>query len=179
MGAPMRNRTARAATICLYLVCLGVGCGRKIAAPAVSVPADCQAFLEKYFTAVASKDVETIQDLSSYVRLAVRRALPEASVEVMRLESRRSAAKNFRWMIEEFGEVEDYTVIRAKVTAITPADLEAADMQGADSLAGIHAEILCRVKASKKDSAAISLTLFKETEDSEYWIEAYSYQAEP
>jgi hypothetical protein len=81
-------------------------------------------------------------------------------------------------MNKEFGDFQGYSVISAKETTVTTAELAAKKMQGT-RLQGVHAEIICKAKFSKKHSALIRLNLFKETQDSEYSVEAWSYQAEP
>jgi hypothetical protein len=88
------------------------------------------------------------------------------------------AAEGFERMNKEFGDFQGYSVISAKETTVTTAELAAKKMQGT-RLQGVHAEIICKAKFSKKHSALIRLNLFKETQDSEYSVEAWSYQAEP
>ncbi len=52
------------ATFLLLLVVLLLACTKGKEGPSVSVPADCQQFLDKYFDAWKSKDIATLQDLT-------------------------------------------------------------------------------------------------------------------
>ena len=97
---------------------------------------------------------------------------------MMRETKGKFAAEGFERMNKEFGDFQSYSVISANETTVTTAELAAKKMQGT-RLQGVHAEIICKAKFSKKHSALIRLNLFKETQDSEYSVEAWSYQAEP
>jgi len=172
----MSNRTKHAAMLALFLVWFCSGCGKSPSEPAASVPIDCQKFLEKYFEAVKSKDVEKIEELSSYVSPADSADMPAGSADMLRETKRKFAADVFEKMTKEFGDFKSYSVLSAKVTTITTADL--GKMQGLASLVGTHAEIVCKAKFSKHHSALIGLKLFKVTPESEYSIEAWQYQAD-
>ena len=173
----MNTRAKHAAILGLFLGWFCAGCDKS--APAVPVPSDCQKFLDKYFEAVKSKDVGKIREFSAYVSAADRKGMPEESVKMMRETKGQFAADGFARVTKEYGDFQSCSVISVKVTAITMADLEGAKMQGADNLAGIHAEIVCKAKFSKKHSAQIGLHLLKETQESEYSVLAWKYQAEP
>jgi hypothetical protein len=174
----MNNLTNYAAMLGLVLGSFCSGCGKNALEPATPVPFDCQKFLVKYFEAVKAKDVGKIKEFSSYVSDADSEGMPAGSVEMMRETKRKFAADVFERMNKEFGDFKSYSVISAKETTVTTAELAAKKMQGT-RLQGVHAEIICKVKFSKKHSALIRLNLFKETQDSEYSVEAWSYQAEP
>ncbi len=104
--------------------------------------------------------------------------MPASSIDMMRATKEKFAADVFERMNKELGDFQGYSVISAKETTVTTAELAAKKMQGT-RLEGVHAEIICKAKFSKKHSALIRLNLFKETQDSEYSVEAWSYQAEP
>jgi len=174
----MNNLTKYAAMLGLVLGWFCFGCGKNALEPATPVPIECQKFLVKYFEAVKAKDVGQIQEFSSYVSRADSEGMPAGSVEMMRETKRKFAADVFERMNKEFGDFKSYSVISAKETTVTTAELAAKKMQGT-RLEGVHAEIICKAKFSKKHSALIRLNLFKETQDSEYSVEAWSYQAEP
>jgi hypothetical protein len=168
---PLIKRTIRAATLGLFLVCLCLGCSRSAPGPSVSVPADCQQFLDKYFEAVKSKDVEKIRFFSSYVSPVQSKDMPEASVNMLRQTAGKFAVEGFERMTRELGDFQSYSVLSVKVTTISPADPAANVMA-----AGIHADIICKAKFSNKQSVQIGLHLFKETQESEYHILAWKYE---
>jgi len=174
----MSNRTKHAAMFAVFLGWFCFGCGKSPSESAASVPIDCQKFLEEYFDAVKSKDVGKIQEFSSYVSPADRANMPAGSVDMMRETKRKFTADVFERMTKELGDFKSYSVLSAKVKTITTAELVAGNMQGLASLVGTHAEIVCKAKFSKKRSALIILNLFKGTPESEYSIEAWSYQAD-
>jgi hypothetical protein len=174
----MNNLTKYAAMLGLVLGWFSSGCGKNALEPATPVPVDCQKFLDKYFEAVKSKDVGKIKEFSSYISHAESEGMPASSINMMRETKGRFAAEGFERMNKEFGDFQGYSVIRAKETTVTTAELAAKKMQGT-GLQGVHAEIICKAKFSKKHSAMIGLNLFKENQDSEYSVEAWRYQAEP
>jgi hypothetical protein len=174
----MNNFTKYAAMIGLVLGWFPSGCGKNALEPATPVPGDCQKFLDKYFDAVKSKDVGKIKAFSSYVSNAESEGMPASSTEMMRETRGRFAADVFERMNKEFGDLQSYSVISARKATLTAAELAAKKMQGI-RLEGVHAEIICKAKFSTKRSALIDLNLFKETQDSEYSVEACKYQAEP
>ena len=67
------------ATFSIFVVVLLLGCTKGKEGPSVSVPADCQQFLDKYFDAWKSKDIATLQALSFYLSPEDRARLPEGS----------------------------------------------------------------------------------------------------
>jgi hypothetical protein len=75
----------------------------------------------------------------------------------------------------DFGDFKGYEVLRAKTTSISPPDQPAANMMGS----GIHTELVCKTKFSKKHNAHVGLHLIKETEGSQYIVAAWNFQAEP
>lgn len=166
------NRTIYAAALGLFLVCLCLGCTKPAPAPSVVVPADCRNFLDKYFEAVKSKDVGKIREFSSYVPPVQRNILPGESVDMVRQTEGKLAVDVFERMTKELGDFNSYSVSKVKMTTITMAD-PAANTMGA----GIHADIECKAKFSKK-SARIFLHLFKETQETEYHILASKYEVE-
>jgi|SRR6266566_4119186 len=174
----MNKLTKYAATFGLVLESFSSGCGKNALEPATPVPGDCQKFLDKYFEAVKSQDVGKIKEFASYVSHAESEGIPASSIDMMRETRGRFAADVFERMNKECGDFQSYSVISAKKTTITATELAAMKMQGI-RLEGVHAEIICKAKFSTKRSALIDLNLFKETEDSEYSVEACKYQAEP
>jgi hypothetical protein len=174
----MNNLAKYAANLGLVFGWFCSGCGKNALESTTPVPIDCQKFLVKYFEAVKSKDVGKIKEFSSYVSYAHREGMPASSIDMMRETKEKFAADGFERMNKEFGDFRGYSVISAKETTVTTADLAAKKMQGT-RLEGVHAEIICKAKFSKKHSALISLNLFKETQDSEYSVEGWSYRAEP
>lgn len=141
--------------------------------PAVSVPSDCQKFLDQFFDAVKSKDVGKIKELSSHITPAASAGQPESNVVMMRETKGKMYSEVFERMINTSGDFQSYSVLKATETIITPADRIAANMMGA----GIRAEIVCKAKFSKKESVMIQLNLFKETQEAEFFIEAWQFQA--
>jgi hypothetical protein len=162
------NLTTYAATLGLFLVWFCFGCTKS--AP---VPIDCRQFLDKYFEAVKSEDLGKIREFFSYVSPVQRKDMPEAGVDMLRQTAGKFAVEGFERMTKELGDFKSYSVSSVKVTTITTGDL-AADTMGA----GIHAEIVCKVKFSGKQSVRIYLHLFKETQGSEYSILAWKYEVE-
>ena len=140
--------------------------------PSASVPADCQQFLDKYFGAWKSKDIATLQALSFYLSPADRSRLPQGSLELWRESKNKLVAENFERVTRDFG---DFKVLRVKTTTISPQDQPAANMMGS----GIHTELVCKAKFSKKHDAHVGLHLIKETEGSQYIVAAWNFQAAP
>ena len=171
----MNNLTQYAAMLGLVLGWFCSGCGKNALEPATPVPIDCQKFLVKYFEAVKSKDVGKIQELSSYVSHADREGMPARGIDMMREAKAKFAAEGLERINTMFGDFQSYSVISAKETTVTMAELTTNKMQGT-GLQGVHTEIICKAKFSKQHSVLIRLNLFKETEGSEYFIEAWSYQ---
>src|SRR5262245_44763527 len=82
------------ATFLLFVVVLLLACtkGRETS---VSVPADCQQFLDKYFNAWKSKDLPTLQALSFYLSPEERTSLPAGSLELWRESKNKLVTENF------------------------------------------------------------------------------------
>ena len=161
-------------TVVTVLVLLAA-CTKGKEEPSASVPADCQQFLDKYFGAWESKDVATLQALSFYLSPEDRAGLPEGSLEMWRESKNKLVIENFERVTSEFGDFKGYEVIRAKITTISPQNQLAASTMGS----GIHTDVVCKAKFSKKHHAHVGLHLIKETEDSQYIVAAWNVEAEP
>jgi hypothetical protein len=162
-----------ATTVSLFLAFLCAACSKAIERPAVCVPPDCQQFLGKYFAAVKSKDIPTLQDICYCLSNADRSKLPEGSLEMMRESRKKLVADFFGHAATEFGDFKGYTVVSVKVTTVFLQDQLAANVMGA----GVHAEIVCKAKFSKKRDARVGLHLFKEDDGSDYCVAAWNYEA--
>ena len=163
-------------TICfLFLVVLLLACTKGKEGPSASVPADCQQFLDKYFDAWKSKDIATLQALSFYLSPEDRARFADGSLEIWRESKNKLVTENFEQVTREFGDFKGYEVLRAKTTTISPQDQPAANIMGS----GIHTELVCKAKFSKKHNAHVGLHLIRETEGSQYIVAAWNFQAEP
>ena len=169
------RRAAYGVVVTLGFLIGGVCSGCK---KSVAVPNDCQVFLDKYFDAVKSKNVERLQEFSSYISRAQSQGIDDQGLALMRESKRKFAAEGFERVSKDFGDFERYSVLSVKETTITAEELAAKNMQGV-GLQGIHTDVVCKAKFSKKSSALVALKLFKETPESEYSLEAWQYQAEP
>src|SRR6266436_671250 len=156
----MNNLTKYAAMLGLILGWFCSGCGKNVLETATPDPIDCQKFLDKYFEAIKSKDVGKIKEFSSYVSQADREGMPARGIDMMRESRGKFAAQGFELMNKDFGDFQGYSVLSAKETTVQ----------------GVHTEIICKAKFAKNHSVLMRLNLFKETPDSEYFIEAWSYQ---
>jgi len=163
------------ATFPLFLVVLLLACTKGKEEPSASVPADCQRFLDKYFDAWKSKDIATLQALSFYLSPEDRLRLPEGSLEMWRESKNKLVTENFERVTREFGDFKGYEVMRAKTTTISPQDQPAANTMGS----GIHTELVCKAKFSKKHDAHVGLHLIRQTEGSQYIVAAWNFEAEP
>jgi hypothetical protein len=170
----LSNRPDIATFLVAFVVVLLFACtkGNK---PPVSVPADCQQFLNKYFDAWKSKDVATLQAVSFYLSPQERARLPEGSLELWRQGKNKLVVQNFERVTKDFGDLEGYEVMRVKSTTISPRDQPAANMMGS----GIHTELLCKARFSRKRDAHVWLRLIKETESSPYIVAAWKFEAKP
>lgn len=164
----------RTFTIVSVLVFL-VACTKSDEQPFASVPADCQQFLDKYFGAWKSKDVGTLQALSFYLSPEERSSFPDGSLELWRQSKNQLVAENFERVTGEFGDFKDYEVLRVKTTTISPQDQPAANMMGS----GVHTELVCKAKFSKKHDVHVAFHLIKETEGCQYVAAAWNFQAAP
>jgi len=162
------------ATFLLSLVVLLLACTKGKEGASASVPAVYQQFLDKYFDAWKSKDIATLQALSFYLSPADRSRLPEGSLEMWRESKNKLVTENFEQVTRDFGDFKGYEVLRAKTTTISPQDQPAANMMGS----GIHTEVICKAKFSKKHDARVGLHLIQETEASQYIVAAWNFQAE-
>jgi hypothetical protein len=143
--------------------------------PSVAVPTDCQQFLDTYFGAWKSKDIAMLQALSFYLSPADRSRLPEGSLELWREGKNKLVTENFERVTGMFGDFKSYEVLRAKTTTISPQDQPATNMMGS----GIHTELVCKAKFSRKHDVHVNLHLIKETEGSQYIVAAWNFEAEP
>jgi hypothetical protein len=163
------------ATFLLLVVILLPSCNKGKEAPSASVPPDCQQFLDKYFDAWKSKDVATLQAFSFYLSPEDRSRFPEGSLEMWRESKNKLVTENFQRVTRDFGDFESYKVLRFKTSTISPQDQAVANMMGS----GIHTEVVCKAKFSKKHDAHVGLHLIKETESSPYIVAAWNFQAAP
>lgn len=143
--------------------------------PSASVPTDCQQFLDNYFGAWKSKDIATLQALCYYLSPEARSRLPPGSLEMWREGKNNLVTENFERVTGMFGDFKSYEVLRAKTTTISPQDQPAANMMGS----GIHTELVCKAKFSKKHDVHVGLHLIKETEGSQYIVAAWNFEATP
>ena len=162
-------------TLFLFLVILLLACSKGREEPSASVPADCQQFLDKYFDAWKSKDVATLQALSYYLSPQDQSRLPAGSLELWRASKNNLVTENFEQVTRDFGDFKGYEVLRTKTTTISPQDQLAANTTGS----GIHTELVCKARFSKKHDAHVGLHLIKETEGSQYIVAAWNFQAGP
>jgi hypothetical protein len=159
----------------LFVVVLLLACTKGKEGPSVAVPADCQQFLDRYFDAWKSKDIATLQALSYYLSSEERSRLPAGSLEMWREGKNKLVAENFERVTRDFGDFKSYEVLRVKSNTISPQDQPAANMMGS----GIHTELICKAKFSKKHDAHAGLHLIKETEGSQYIVAAWNFEAAP
>jgi len=168
------NRSWIATSLLLLAVVLP-GCTKGKQEPSVSVPADCQQFLDKYFDAWKSKDVATLQALSFYLSPQDQSRLPEGSLELWRASKNKLVTENFEQVTRDFGDFKGYEVLRARTTTVSPQDQPAANIIGS----GIHTELVCKARFSKKHEAHAVLHLIRQTESSQYIVAAWNFEAEP
>ena len=161
------------ATSLLIVVVLLLACSNGREEPPVSVPADCQQFLDKYFDAWKSKDLATLQALSYYLSPQDESRLPAGSLELWRESKNKLVTQNFEQVTRDFGDFKGYEALRVKITTISPQDQPAANMMGS----GIHTELVCKARFSKKRNVQVGLHLIKETESSQYIVAAWNFQA--
>src|SRR5882724_11132125 len=163
------------ATSLLILVVLLLACSKGKEESSASVPDDdCQQFLNKYFDAWKSKDVATLQALSYYLSPQDQSRLPAGSLELWRESKNKLVTQNFEQVTGDFGDFKGYEILRVKTTTISPQDQVAANTLGP----GIHTELVCKARFSKKHNAHVGLHLIKETEGSQYIAAAWNFQAE-
>jgi hypothetical protein len=161
------------ATFSLFLLVPLVACTRGKEEPSASVPADCQQFLDKYFDAWKSKDIATLQAVSYYLSPQDRSRLAEG-LEMWRESKNKLVTENFERVTGMFGDFKSYNVLRVKTTTISPQDHPAAIMGS-----GIHTELVCKARFSKKRDVHVGLHLIKETEGSQYIVAAWNFEATP
>ena len=162
-------------TLFLFLVILLLACSKGREEPSVSVLADCQQFLDKYFDAWKSKDVATLQALSYYLSPQDQSRLPAGSLELWRESKNKLVTQNFEQVTRDFGDFKGYEVLRVKTATISPQDQLAANTIGS----GLHTELVCKTKFSKKHDPHVGLHLIKQTEGSQYIVAAWNVQTAP
>jgi hypothetical protein len=150
-----------------------VGCTKGNDEPSVSVPADCQQFLDRYFAAWKSKDVATLQALSFYLSPEDRSRFPKGSLELWRESKNKLVTENFQRVTNEFGDFKDYKVVTVKAMTISAQGQPAANMVGA----GFQTEVICKARFSKKHDVHVGFHLIKETDGSQYIVAAWNFQA--
>ncbi len=170
----LRNRPY-IATFSLFLVVLLLACTKGKEVPSASVPADCQQFLDKYFDAWKSKDIATLQAVSFYLSPEDRSRLPEGSLEMWRESKNKLVTENFERVTGRLGDFKGYEVLRAKTTTISPQDQPGANTMGS----GMHTDLVCKAKFSKKHDVHVGLHLIRQTEGSQYTVAAWNFEAEP
>jgi len=161
------------ATFPLFLLVPLVACTKSKEEPSASVPADCQQFLDRYFGAWKSKDIATLQAVSFYLSPEDRSRLPEG-LEMWRESKNKLVTENFERVTGMFGDFKSYNVLRVKTTMISPQDHPAGIMGS-----GIHTELVCKARFSKKRDVHVGLHLIKETESSQYIVAAWNFEAAP
>ena len=161
------------ATFLLFVVVLLLACTKE--EPSASIPADCQQFLDKYFGAWKSKDIATLQALSFYLSPEERSSFPEGSLEIWRQSKNKLVTENFQRVTSALGDFEVYKVLSVKSTTVSAQGQAAPSIMGA----GIHTELVCKARFSKKHDAHVGLHLVKKTEGSPYIVAAWNFQAEP
>src|SRR6516225_5455097 len=159
-------------TFFLFVVVLLLACTKGKEGPSVSVPADCQQFLDKYFGAWKSKDIATLQVLSFYLSPQDQSRLPEGSLEMWRASKNKLVSENFEQVTRDFGDFKGYEVLGAKTTTISPQDQLAANTIGS----GVHTELVCKARFPKKRNAQVGLHLIRQTEGSQYIVAAWNFQ---
>jgi hypothetical protein len=164
----------RTFTVVTVLVLLAA-CIKSKEEPSASVPADCQQFLDQYFGAWKSKDVGTLQALSFYLSPEERSRLPEGSLEMWRRSKNQLVTENLQRVTSLFGDFKDYKVLRVKTTTVSAQDQPAANMMGS----GVHTELVCKARFSKKRDVRVGFHLIKQTEGSQYVAAAWNFQAAP
>ena len=113
----LRNR-AHFATFLLLVVVVLLACTKGKKGSSVSVPADCQQFLDKYFDAWKSKDIAALQAFSFYLSPNDRSRLPEGSLEMWRQSKNKLVTENFEQVTRDFGDFKAYEVLKVKTTTI-------------------------------------------------------------
>jgi hypothetical protein len=172
----VNNRTKNAALIAmlgLSFGSFGIGCNKGVA-----VPSDCQRFLDQFFLAFKSSDVEKLQELSFPERIMDFSGVPQDVADRIRDDHKQMDKTQLEKMKQMFGDFGSYSVVSVKVNSLTEADLEVVKMQGAkDFLTGTHAVIICKAKFSKA-SGRFVFELIKKTPESEYLYQSYRFEAQ-
>jgi hypothetical protein len=169
------SNPAHFATFLLFVVVFLLACTKGKEGPSVSVPPDCQQFLDKYFGAWKSKDIAALQAFSFYLSPDDRSRLPEGSLEMWRQSKNKLATENFEQVTRDFGDFKNYEILRVTTTTIPPQDQPVANTMGS----GIHTEVVCKARFSKKHDAHVGLHLIKATEESQYIVAAWNFHAAP
>lgn len=169
------SNPAHFATFLLFVVVFLLACTKGKEGPSVSVPPDCQQFLDKYFGAWKSKDIAALQAFSFYLSPDDRSRLPEGSLEMWCQSKNKLVTENFEQVTRDFGDFKTYEILRVTTTTIPPQDQPVANTMGS----GIQTEVVCKARFSKKHDAHVGLHLIKETEESQYIVAAWNFHAAP
>jgi hypothetical protein len=121
------------------------------------------------------KDIATLQALSFYLSPQDQSRLPEGSLELWRASKNKLVIEDFERVTRDFGDFKDYEALRVKTATIFPQDQPSANTLGS----GIHTELACKARFSKKHDAHVGLHLIRQTEGSQYIVAAWNFQAEP
>ena len=172
----MNNRTKEAARIAmlgLLLGCFCTGCN-----DGVSVPGDCQKFLDQFFQALKSNDVSKLQELSFPESAMELSGMPPEVADRMREDYRQMDKTQLEKIKQMFGDFDSYSVQSVKSSPVTEADLQPVNMQDSKEFsAGTHTVIICKAKFSRA-SGRFGFELIKKTPESEYLYEAYRFEAQ-
>ena len=153
-------------TLALFIVSQYIGCRSE---SSMSVPIECKRFLDGFFEAARSKDVEQVRQLSFYLgNQDVQQS--DAIVEARRNMS----ARTFVGMLATFGDIKGYTVLHMQENTIYESDQD----QSSEPRLGTYADVICKVKCSNKSQAKITFKLFKNPATSEYDLVSWQFQSE-
>lgn len=83
--------------------------------------------------------------------------------------------ENFERVTRDFGDFKAYNVLQAKATTISPQDQLAVNTIGS----GIHTDVVCKARFSRKRDVHVWLRLIQETEGSQYIVAASNFEATP
>jgi hypothetical protein len=160
------TRFVVAITLGLFIVSQHIGCSSE---SSMSVPIDCKRFLDSFFEAARSKDVERVRQLSFYLG---NQDVPQSD-EI--LETRKTmSAHTFEGMLTTFGDIKGYSVLSMQENTIYESNQDQSDKPRL----GTYADVICKVKCSNKRQAKITFKLFKNPTTSEYDLVSWQYQSE-
>lgn len=153
-------------TLGLFIISQYIGCNSE---SSVSVPIECNRFLDRFFEAARSKDVGQMRQLPFY---SGNQDVPrsDAMVETMRTMS----AQTFTNMLTAFGDIKGYSVLNIQENTI----YESKQDQSGKPRLGTYADVICKVKCSNKSQARLTFKLFKNPTTSEYNLVSWQFQSE-